>query len=651
MEIEFDAEVTQNFTQASTKEWLETNGIGGWASSTISGANTRRYHGLFVPAIGNPDNRQVVLSKLDETLLIGSRDYELNSNIFPGKVQPKGFQYLQVFRKNIFPEFEYQCGATKIQKTIAAINGENTTLIIYKILESPEPVRLRLFPLFAARQIDELRKENHTILRDYHFNGGLFQMRIYPELYDFFLSVPGSRFTDNPHWINKFEYPLEKFRGLDHHEDLFNPGTFEITLESGQELGIIASLENHVGNQASHLLQREQQRREKLFVELKVDDQFSRQLCLAADQFIVKRDNYLRSILAGYHWMNDSSRQAMIALPGICLSTGRFEDARKILRIFSQFVNKGMLPDHLRTDDQELHYNNADAAFWFFIAIFKYWQYTDDFAFIQAELLPKMDEIIDWHEKGTRHNIQIDSDHLLFAGKSGLQHTWMDAEVNGWGVTPRHGKAVEINALWYNSLEILARFKKLAGDQPTGEYLEKRAAAVKESFKSKFWNEHKQCLYDYIDRNHSNAAVRPNQIFALSLPFPLFDGQRAEKILQVVREKLLTPYGLRSLAQNEPAYRSFYGGNPEARNSSYHQGTVWGWLIGPYLTALVSVHGEAGKKEARHIIEQIKTHLKTWGLGTISEIFGAEPPHNPRGCISQAWSVGEVLRAYVEDTV
>ncbi|MCA9734723.1 MAG: glycogen debranching enzyme N-terminal domain-containing protein [Deferribacteres bacterium] len=649
MTIEFDVDITQNFTQSGTKEWLETNGIGGWASSTISGANTRRYHGLFVPAMETPDVRHVLLSKLDETVILGNREYELSANIISGEVQPKGFQYLQSFHKHFFPQFEYLCSATKIRKTIAALYGENTTLIIYEILESPHPVTLRFLPLFAARNADDLQQEKNDFLDDFHFSNGLFQLRLYPQMIDFFLHIPEANFTKDVHWYNSFEYPLEKFRGLAFHEDLFSPGTFEVTLQPGQELGIIASLENHQGNNAKTLLEQEKHRREKLFVELKSKDDFSRKLCLAADQFIVKRDSYLRSILAGYHWMADDSRDAMIALPGICLATGRFEDARKILRKFAQLVDEGMLPDRFDTPDMEKTYNNADAALWYILAIFKYWQHTKDFEFIRKELLTTLDDIILSYEKGTRHNIQIDRDGMLFAGARGKQLTWMNAEVAGWGVTPRHGKPVEINALWYNVLKILAKFKELAGEQATSDYLTERAQDVLQQFQNKFWNEKRQCLYDYIDRNHSDEAIRPNQIFAISLPFPLFEGEKAEKIVQTVREKLLTPYGLRSLAKSEPAYRSFYGGSPEARQSSYHQGTVWGWLMGAYLTALVRVKGEAGREEARKLLVFIEKHLHTLGVGTLSEIFGAEPPHNPRGCIAHACSVGEILRTYVED--
>ncbi len=651
MTIEFGAEITQNFTQANSKEWLETNGLGGWASSTISGANTRSYHGLFVPAMGQPDNRWVVLSKLDETVFIGTRYFELGANIYAGSVRPKGFQFLHSFRKIFFPEFEFHCGETKIRKTVAAVYGENTVLVIYEVIDGVEPVKLRLMPLLAGRAIGHLQQENNVTFTDYHFAAGVLQFRIYPEKYDFFLSAPGSDFKSKPQWFKQITYPLEKFRGLDYQEDLFSPGSFMVKLNPGDKLGVKISLENQLPDDAGTLLQQEQQRREKLFVELRRDDAFTRQMCLAADQFIIKKENYQRSIIAGYHWPAESSRQAMIALPGICLATGRFEDARKILRIFSQLVDAGMLPDFPAKARDSLQYNNADAVFWFILAIFKYWQYTDDFSFIRQELLPTIEAVIECHERGTRHGIQIDKDDLLFSGKSGLQLTWMDAEVNGWGVTPRHGKAVEINALWYNALVILARFKNLAGDVETGKHYEIRAVSVKKSFQQKFWNEEKQCLFDYIDRNHNDGAVRPNQIFALSLPFPLFEGACAEKILKVVTQKLFTLRGLRSLAQNEPAYRSFYGGNVAERSSSCHQGTVWPWLMGPYLTALVHVHGERGKTQAKKIIERLQTHVSTWGVGSISEIFGAEPPHNARGCIAHACSVAEVLRAYTEDVV
>jgi predicted glycogen debranching enzyme len=349
----------------------------------------------------------------------------------------------------------------------------------------------------------------------------------------------------------------------------------------------------------------------------------------------------------------------MISLPGVCLVTGRFDDAKKILRAFSQSTSQGMLPNRFPDAGEQPEYNTVDATLWFFVAIYKYLQATDDEKFVRDELMPILRDIIAWHDRGTRYRIHVDPDGLLYAGEPGVQLTWMDAKVGDWVVTPRQGKAVEINALWYNALMIFAELSKRFGDTTVAKQFAQRAEHVKARFAEEFWNEDAGCLYDYIDgpdlpnlnsqENRGDAAIRPNQIFALSLPFSLLDGEKAKQVLKVVEEKLYTPVGLRSLAASEPGYRSHYGGDQWSRDSAYHQGTVWSWLLGPMITAIVRVEGEAGKQRAKQLLENIKPHLCDAGIGTISEIFDAEPPHTPRGCMAQAWGVAEVLRAYIED--
>jgi predicted glycogen debranching enzyme len=339
----------------------------------------------------------------------------------------------------------------------------------------------------------------------------------------------------------------------------------------------------------------------------------------------------------------------MIALPGLCLVTGRYDDARKILRAFAGYVSEGMLPNRFPDEGEDPAYNTVDATLWFFVAIYKYLQYTDDLPFVATELLPVLDDIVKWHDKGTRYGIRVDDDGLLTAGAEGEQLTWMDAKVFDWVVTPRAGKAVEINALWYNALMILGElFKRNGGADKAAAYAT-RAKAVRKRFERVFWNDKNHCLFDYVEGTTRDDAIRPNQVFALSLPFPLLGGKKARQIMDVVKRDLLTPMGLRSLSPQSRDYHPHYGGDQLARDGAYHQGTVWGWLIGPYVTALVSVRGSGARKEARKILEQFMPHLETAGIGSISEIFDAEEPFAPRGCVAQAWSVAEVLRAYAED--
>jgi predicted glycogen debranching enzyme len=652
MSIVFDKSITQNSDEAIRREWLEANGLGGWASSTLAGAHTRRYHGLLVAATQPPVGRMVLLSKLDETVTLGGRRFELGCNRYPGAVHPRGFQYLQSFAKDFFPVFEYETeDGVRLRKTIAAVNGENTTLILYEVLRAPAAFSFELRPFIAYRDYHSMTHANEAIRRDVNFENGIFRNRPYDGVPELFIAVPGATFESQSDWYRNFEYSIEQYRGLDSREDLFTHGAFKLNLKAGDKLGVIISTGNPAGRDAFKLLAGEKRRREALLDSPSNKDEFSKILTLAADQFVVKRGEDLKTLIAGYHWFSDWGRDTMISLPGICLVTGRFDDAKKILRAFAQSTSQGMLPNRFPDAGEQPEYNTVDATLWFFVAIYKYLQASGDDKFVRDELMPILRDIIAWHDRGTRYRIHVDSDGLLYAGEPGVQLTWMDAKVGDWVVTPRQGKAVEINALWCNALMIFAELSKRFGNATEANQFLQRAAQVKERFVELFWNEAAGCLYDYVDGEHKDAALRPNQIFALSLPFPLLEGEKAKKVLKIVEAKLYTPVGLRSLAADDPNYRPHYGGDQWSRDSAYHQGTVWSWLLGPMITAIVRVEGEAGKKRAQQLLENIKPHLSDAGIGTISEIFDAEPPHLPRGCMAQAWGVAEVLRAYIEDVM
>lgn len=646
--LTFGKDITQNFEAALRREWLEANGLGGWASSTIAGAHTRRYHGLLVAAAHPPVGRMVLLSKLDETIIVEGRRFELGCNRHPGVVHPRGFEYLQSFSKDLFPVFEYEAGGVRLRKTIAAVHGENTTLVLYEVLHASAAFSFELRPFVAARDYHGLTHANEGIRREAQFADGVFHTQPYEGVPELFIAVPGAEFIAQPDWYRDFEYLIEQDRGLDFREDLFTHGIFKLALGAGSRLGIVISTRHAGKREAFALLAGEKRRREKLLQGPSSRDEFSRMLTLAADQFVVQRGN-LRTIIAGYHWFSDWGRDTMIALPGICLVTGRLEEAKKILRAFAQNVSQGMLPNRFPDAGEQPEYNTVDASLWFFVAIYKYLQASSDEKFVRDDLLPVMRDIIAWHDRGTRYHIHVDGDGLLYAGEPGAQLTWMDAKIGDWVVTPRQGKAVEINALWYNALKIFAELSQRFNRAAEAEQFSRRAARVKARFNEIFWNEAGGCLFDCIDGEYRDLALRPNQIFALSLPFPLLEGSRAERVLRAVEEKLYTPFGLRSLAADDPAYRAQYGGDVRARDSAYHQGTVWSWLLGPLITAIVRVEGEAGKLRAERLFENIKPHLHDAGIGSISEIFDAEPPHMPRGCVAQAWGVAEVLRAYLEE--
>lgn len=651
MKITFNSHSLKNFDEAYRREWLETNGLGGWASSTLSGAHSRRYHGLLVAATQPPVGRMVLLSKLDETLVVNGQRLELGCNRYPNALHPRGFEFLRRFEKELFPLFEYQAGGVRLRKTIAAVNGENTTLVLYEALEAAGPFTLELQPFVAYRDYHSLAHANEAIRQEGFFQEGIFRVRPYEGLPELFIAVPGAFYEARPAWYYRLEYGVEQYRGLGFQEDLFTYGVFRLELEKGDRLGVIISTENPSGGpgrrrDAFQLFAMEEERRRELLKGIAPEDDFTRLLTLAADQFVVKRGEDLRTIIAGYHWFGDWGRDTMIALPGICLATGRYDDAKKILRAFAQSVDMGMLPNRFPDREETPEYNTVDATLWFFVAIYQYWEATGDEAFVRRELLPVLQNIIAWHDHGARYGIHTDRDGLLLAGEPGVQLTWMDAKIGDWVVTPRDGKAVEINALWYNALEILAELSQRFGAPEAANEYRKRAGQVKERFNEVFWSKEHQYLFDYVKGEHRDASLRPNQVFALSLPFPLLDKPRAQAVLRAVSEHLLTPVGLRSLAPGHPDYRPHYGGDAWSRDSAYHQGTVWAWLLGPYITALLRYRGAEGRKQAQAIFKDLAAHLSDAGAGSISEIFDADPPFAPRGCIAQAWSVGEVLRAY-----
>lgn len=651
MILTLDPTITQNFEEALAREWLETNGLGGWAGSTVIGAHTRRYHGLLVAATRPPVQRMVLLSKLDEAIVTDKERYELGCNCYPGAVHPRGYQYLHGFSKDLFPHFHYEAGGIHIEKTVAAVHGENTTLVLYEVHEAPSPFVLDLRPFVAGRDYHGLMHANDAMRRDAVFRDDIFRVQPYYGVPEIFISIPGATFHPWPEWYCNFEYRIEGDRGFDCHEDLFCHGTFTVKLDKGGKLAVIVSTDDPSGRDAFELFEGEQLRRRKLIETPAARDDFSTTLTLAADQFVVQRGEDLRTIIAGYHWFTDWGRDTMIALPGIMLATGRHDDARKVLRAFAAHVSEGMLPNRFPDGDEAPDYNTVDATLWFFVAIYRYFTSTGDGAFIRDELLGVLREIILWHDRGTRYGIRVDTDGLLTAGAGDTQLTWMDARIGHWVVTPRQGKAVEINALWYNALKIMARLVADLDESCVASVFERRAAMVKHRFNEVFWYEQGGYLYDYIDGDYKDTAVRPNQIFSVSLPFQILPDERARSVLTVVEETLLTPRGLRTLDPAHPDYRPHYQGNSTSRDSAYHQGTVWPWLLGPFVTALVRTRGREGKEQAESILENMAGHFRDGGIGTVSEIFDGAAPHVPRGCIAQAWSVSEILRAYLEDVI
>ena len=451
-------------------------------------------------------------------------------------------------------------------------------------------------------------------------------------------------------WYFNFEYAAEQERGLDAHEDLFNPFVLRFPAHHGATATIVASTQVRPAKLASVLREQEIKRRQAVIQRAPSSDPLIQQLTAAADQFIVQRGE-LNSIIAGYHWFADWGRDTMIALPGITLMTGRPDVARNILEAFAQSADQGMLPNRFPDAGESPEYNTVDATLWLFEAVRSYLQYTGDYDFVRTRLYPKLKEIIDWHTRGTRYGIRLDSDGLLACGEAGVQLTWMDAKIGDWVVTPRTGKPVEIQALWYNALSILRDLAHEFGDSGPKTFLGELAKETKDSFNAQFWNADAGCLYDVVDGQHRDAAIRPNQIFAVSLFHGMLPPKKQRQIVEVVQRELLTPLGLRSLSPSDPNYRPRYEGGVVERDSAYHQGTVWPWLIGPYISAYVKVHkrSKEARRQAELLLKPFEEHLRMAALGQISEIADADSPYEPRGCVAQAWSIGELLRAAVED--
>jgi predicted glycogen debranching enzyme len=601
--IALGPDVLRDFERASQLEWLETNGLGGWAGSSVIFANTRRYHGMLVAATPGRTERTVLVSKLDESVA----GVDLAANRFPNVIHPRGFEHLVSFQRGVFPVWEYFAGGVRLRKTVVAPRGANLTIVLYEVLDCGKPFEMRLSPFIAGRDYHSLIHCTDAALPYIH------------------IDVPGGRFEAKPDCWKEFLYDREQERGLDCVEDLFTPGSYVVTLRRGDVLPVVIAAEEDEWD-AMGMIEEERARREAF----RADDLF-----LAADQFLIDRDDDTKTVIAGYHWFTDWGRDTMIALPGLCLATGRFDEAKLILRSWLAAASKGMIPNRFPDGTTAPEFNSVDAGLWLFIAVWRYREATKDEAFVRGEALPVLRDAIDWLERGTRFNIHVDLDGLLYAGASGVALTWMDAIVDGEAVTARRGKPIEINALWYNALRIVA---ELTGDAA----LASRADDVREAFEAAFWNRESQCCFDVVNPN--DASIRPNQLFAIALPFALFDDWRAGEILKVCEEQLLTPVGLRTLAPNDPRYRGRLIGDPRSRDTAYHQGTVWPWLLGPYIDALLRYRGDAGAAAARALIANMRTHLNEAGLGTISEVFDADAPHTPRGCIAQAWSVGEVLR-------
>lgn len=648
-----------DFSYAVKHEWLITNGIGGFACGTVCEVNTRRYHSLLTAALTPPTGRTLLVSKLDIAVHYLGADFALFSNEFAdGTIEPKGFFHLEAFQLDQgLPVWRYACADALIEKRLLMQPGCNTTLINIRILRASADLVITLTPLCTYRDYHSHRQGDFSP-QIRAFNTGV-EIQAFADTRPYRISCEQAEFVVSPDWYWQFKHRLESARGLDDREDLFRPGIFNLTLAEGDQTTVMLSSEPSPAPDFNRCAEQIRSAQQVLLSALPQQaPEWIQQLTRASGQFIVERHQQGqtagKTILAGYPWFTDWGRDTMIALPGLTLALGRYGLAAEILRTVAKHISAGMIPNRFPDQDSVPEYNTADATLWFIHAIGQYTQYSGDTS-LAEELYPALSHIIEWHRTGTRYGIRTDpQDGLLTAGESGIQLTWMDAKVDDWVITPRIGKCVEINALWYNALRIMSTLAEHCNDLENAKHYQAMGCLVKNSF-LRFWNKNKNCLFDVIDGVDEKFSsdciffderIRPNQIFAVSLPHSPLSEHQQKAVVECCTKKLLTTYGLRSLARDEMQYSPYYRGNVLQRDAAYHQGTVWAWLIGPFIDAHYRVYRDA--ERALSFLEPFRYHLNAACLGQISEIFEAEPPFIARGCFAQAWSVGEILRIWLK---
>jgi predicted glycogen debranching enzyme len=650
----------QDIESALEREWLETNGLGGYASSTAIGINTRKYHGLLVAALKPPVDRVLLVSRLEETLVMGESRFQLGAAEYGDTIYPDGFRYLDDVRIDPFPIFTYVAGGVKLTKSVFMLHGRNATCVIYRIEPAVEglrldEVRLEVRPILGYRSHHGLMRETSefdtTVTRTEEGGVRLQPLKGLPPL---FIAYGRGEFAEAGYWYRNHHYRREKESGYASNEDLYSPGAVVLSF-AGTYCGCLTFAAGQEVTPDPGLAEAERHRRAGLVTGALSASPFAerpigKHLIAAADAFVARRGEDGCTVIAGYPWFSDWGRDTMISLPGLTLATGRHDDAKRILRTYAASMDHGLIPNLFPDFSNTTRYNTIDATLWMFEAVRKYYDATGDGQTVTS-LLPNLRDSVRAHVEGTLFGIKTDEDGLVRGGQSGVQLTWMDAMFQDEVITARRGKPVEINALWYNALRVMADFCSAFGGLAEERKYDQMAAKVSRAFNKKFWNDEKGCLYDCIDLVGKDDSVRPNQVIALSLTYPVLDTSRWKPVMDVVERELLTPYGLRTLSPNDPRYRGVYEGDLGTRDKAYHQGTVWAWLLGPFVRAYLRTHGRSEKTLAfcTRLVEGFEEHLSDAGLGQVSEIFDGDPPHKPRGCIAQAWSVAALLRVMAED--
>jgi predicted glycogen debranching enzyme len=670
------------------REFLVTNGLGSYVSQNIWGANTRRYHGLLVAALQPPVCRTVLFSRIDEVLIVGGVETPLATNYWKsGSISPQGYKSLSEFYPLPVPTWVYEVDGGFLIKQIAMMPEKQQVAVGYTWHGKPvradsrspewqEPAaRLRLHLLVNHRDFHSATTGSGNWQFDQHQEGDVVRVRAFPGARELNICFDRGTYSPQPDWYRDYYWPREHERGLEDREDCFHIGAVDAELRSGQSVTIFGAIDDVLLRTIDEVVKVSWAHKRQILscagaTSFPVEHQL---LTLAADDFVVRRQSTRsNSIIAGYHWFSDWGRDSMISLPGLALSTGRPEVARSVLETFGAYLSEGMLPNFFPDSGQAPQYNTADATFWWASALLRYYRDTTDTQFIR-EQLPLLESVVEWHQRGTRHGLKVDErDGLITGGDAQVQLTWMDAKVGDLVVTPRSGKAVEINALWFNFLKTIEFLfcasasaslyetspakPGLVGASRKSEYYAEIAERVRVNF-DKFWNDRAGCFLDYIDENgEPNRSIRPNQLLAASLTFPVATQRQAQSMLKIVENDLLTPMGLRTLSPHDRLYKCTYGNgksqaNQYDRDVTYHQGTVWPWLLGPWVDCRIYAHGNdsTNRNLIARKLKPIMNHILNDGcIGSISEIFDGDAPHSARGCVAQAWSVAELLRVLKE---
>lgn len=658
----YGREKWQSFTDGIKKEWVITNGIGGYAGSSIIGANTRKHHGLLIASLHAPTKRRVILNRIDENVLIEGIAHHISSIQRTGAIYEDGSKYQTGFSYDAVPQMDYFVDGVLIKKTIAYEWEKNTVAILYEVNNLSKKTKIILTPCFNYRDHND-----GSTIADLKFEGKFEN--------DTFITVPtknkeirislyksGGKFVQRKNIFDTdIELQTEIDTGMSSSDTGYAPFDIEIEIEANEKkkISIVCSIESEYEKDAEVTVRKARERAQSLVNNAGFKDEFLKSLVVATDNFVTRRESTNgKTILAGLPWFTDWGRDTMIAMTGLTLCTKRFEDAKSILKTFADYEQNGIIPNMFPDMDEAPLYNTVDASLWYFYCVDMYLKYVNSneaYEWVRKEIYPTLKNIKYHYENGTDFSIKMDKDGLIMAGSDLDQVTWMDVRVDGYVVTPRHGKPVEISALWYNALRVMEKLALKYGEEEYAIELNTLANKTKDSFVKRFWNPSKSCLYDVVDEVQrdgktikDNDKIRPNQIWAVSLPYTMLEAAKEQAIVDTVLTKLYTDYGLRTLPIDDEEYHGVYKGKLRDRDMAYHQGTAWAFPMGGFIESFIKVNGNTkeAKEKAKELMEPMKHHLDDGCIGGIAEIFDGDAPHFSRGCYSQAWSVGEILRAY-----